>query len=123
MYVVAAPSGGKAAGGLAVGILAALRRIFLTNEKLNDTRLGKLQRQGVIAGFSVRRDWVTLGQPIHAYIDIKLVPGADGAAFEAELVETAGPGLLPLVAATTGLAEPAAAADEKKDEAAEQAAS
>ena len=29
-------------------ILAALRRIFLTNEKLNDTRLGKLQRQDVI---------------------------------------------------------------------------
>jgi phosphoenolpyruvate carboxylase len=29
-------------------ILYALRRIFLTNEKLNDTRLGKQQRQGVI---------------------------------------------------------------------------
>jgi phosphoenolpyruvate carboxylase len=29
-------------------ILYALRRIFLTNEKLNDTRLGKLQRQAVI---------------------------------------------------------------------------
>ncbi|HHJ34214.1 MAG TPA: phosphoenolpyruvate carboxylase [Gammaproteobacteria bacterium] len=29
-------------------ILYALRRIFLTNEKLNDTRLGKIQRQKVI---------------------------------------------------------------------------
>ena len=29
-------------------ILYALRRIFLTNEKLNDTRLGKSQRQDVI---------------------------------------------------------------------------
>ncbi len=29
-------------------ILYALRRIFLTNEKLNDTRLGKIQRQDVI---------------------------------------------------------------------------
>jgi phosphoenolpyruvate carboxylase len=29
-------------------ILSALRRIFLTNEKLNDTRLGKTQRQKVI---------------------------------------------------------------------------
>jgi phosphoenolpyruvate carboxylase len=29
-------------------ILYALRRIFLTNEKLNDTRLGKTQRQAVI---------------------------------------------------------------------------
>ncbi|HEB82272.1 MAG TPA: phosphoenolpyruvate carboxylase [Gammaproteobacteria bacterium] len=29
-------------------ILYGLRRIFLTNEKLSDTRLGKLQRQGVV---------------------------------------------------------------------------
>lgn len=29
-------------------ILYALRRIFLTNEKLNDTRLGKAQRRGII---------------------------------------------------------------------------
>ena len=29
-------------------ILYAIRRIFLTNEKLNDTRLGKIQRQEVI---------------------------------------------------------------------------
>lgn len=48
-------------------------------------RVRRLQRSGVIAGFSVRRDWVTLGRPIHAFIDIKLVPGADHAAFEAEL--------------------------------------
>ncbi len=48
-------------------------------------RVRRLQRDGVIAGFSVRRDWATLGQPIHAYIDIKLVPGADHGAFEAEL--------------------------------------
>ena len=48
-------------------------------------RVRRLQRQGVIAGFSVRRDWASLGQPIHAYIDIKLVPGADHGAFEAEL--------------------------------------
>jgi len=48
-------------------------------------RVRRLQRDGVIAGFSVRRDWATLGQPIHAYIDIKLVPGADHAVFEREL--------------------------------------
>ena len=48
-------------------------------------RVRRLQRTGVIAGFSVRRDWTTLGQPIHAYIDIKLVPGAHQPAFEAEL--------------------------------------
>lgn len=48
-------------------------------------RVRRLQRSGVIAGFSVQRDWTTLGQPIHAYIDIKLVPGADHAAFEADL--------------------------------------
>lgn len=48
-------------------------------------RVRRLQRSGIIAGFSVRRDWATLGQPIHAFIDIKLVPGGDHAAFEAEL--------------------------------------
>lgn len=48
-------------------------------------RVRRLQRSGIIAGFSVRRDWVTLGQPIHAFIDVKLVPGADHATFEAEL--------------------------------------
>ena len=48
-------------------------------------RVRRLQRSGVIAGFTERRDWTTLGRPIHAYIDIKLVPGADHAAFEAEL--------------------------------------
>jgi Lrp/AsnC family leucine-responsive transcriptional regulator len=48
-------------------------------------RVRRLQRAGVIAGFSVRRDWAILGRPIHAYIDIKLVPAADHAAFEAEL--------------------------------------
>jgi len=48
-------------------------------------RVRRLQRQGIITGFSVRRDWATLGRPIHAYIDVKLVPGADHAAFEREL--------------------------------------
>jgi Lrp/AsnC family leucine-responsive transcriptional regulator len=48
-------------------------------------RVRRLQRAGIIAGFSVRRDWATQGQPIHAYIDLKLVPGADHVAFEAEL--------------------------------------
>ena len=48
-------------------------------------RVRRLQRSGVIRGFSVRRDWATLGQPLHAYLDIKLVPGASHAAFEAEV--------------------------------------
>ena len=48
-------------------------------------RVRRLQRSGAIAGFSVQRDWSTVGQPIHAFIDIKLVPGAEHAAFEAEL--------------------------------------
>lgn len=48
-------------------------------------RVRRLQRSGVIAGFSVRRDWAVLGQPIHAYIDIKLAPGAEHARFESEL--------------------------------------
>ena len=48
-------------------------------------RVRRLQRAGVITGFSVRRDWPTLGRPIHAFIDVKLAPGASGAAFESEL--------------------------------------
>ncbi len=64
------------------GELAA--RVHLSSNAVAE-RVRRLQRSGVITGFSVRRDWATLGQPIHAYIDIKLVPGADHAAFEAEL--------------------------------------
>ncbi len=60
------------------------QRVHLSPNAVAD-RVRRLQRSGVIAGFSVRRDWATLGQPIHAYIDIKLVPGAHHAAFEAEL--------------------------------------
>ena len=48
-------------------------------------RVRRLQRSGAIAGFSVRRDWAVLGRPVHAFVDIKLVPGADHAAFESEL--------------------------------------
>ena len=48
-------------------------------------RVRRLQRSGAIAGFSVRRDWAVMGRPIHAYVDVKLVPGADHAVFEAEL--------------------------------------
>ena len=64
------------------GELAA--RVHLSPNTVAE-RVRRLQRRGVIAGFSVRRDWATLGQPIHAYIDIKLVPGARHAAFEQEL--------------------------------------
>jgi Lrp/AsnC family leucine-responsive transcriptional regulator len=60
------------------------RRVHLSPNAVAE-RVRRLQRSGVIAGFSVRRDWATLGQPIHAYLDIKLVPGADHAAFEKEL--------------------------------------
>lgn len=60
------------------------QRVHLSPNAVAD-RVRRLQRSGVIAGFSVRRDWATLGQPIHAYLDIKLVPGAPHAAFEAEL--------------------------------------
>ena len=48
-------------------------------------RVRRLQRSGVITGFSLRRDWSAVGQPIHAYIDVKLSPGASGEAFEDEL--------------------------------------
>jgi Lrp/AsnC family leucine-responsive transcriptional regulator len=48
-------------------------------------RVRRLQRAGVITGFSVRRDWSTLGRPIHAHIDIKLAPGVRSERFEAEL--------------------------------------
>jgi Lrp/AsnC family leucine-responsive transcriptional regulator len=64
------------------GELAA--RVHLSPNAVAD-RVRRLQRSGIITGFSVRRDWSTLGQPIHAYVDIKLVPGADATAFEAEL--------------------------------------
>ena len=64
------------------GELAA--RVHLSPNAVAE-RVRRLQRSGVIAGFSVRRDWATLGRPIHAYIDVKLVPGADHAAFESEL--------------------------------------
>lgn len=48
-------------------------------------RVRRLQRRGVITGFSVRRDWATLGLPIHAYVDVKLAPGVSAEAFESEL--------------------------------------
>ena len=48
-------------------------------------RVRRLQRSGAIKGFSVRRDWTAMGQPIHAFIDIKLAPGIDAGQFEAEL--------------------------------------
>lgn len=48
-------------------------------------RVRRLQRAGVITGFSVRRDWTTLGRPIHAYLDVKLAPGVGAETFEAEL--------------------------------------
>jgi Lrp/AsnC family leucine-responsive transcriptional regulator len=69
-------------GRMRWGELAA--RVHLSPNAVAE-RVRRLQRQGVIAGFSVRRDWATMGRPIHAYLDIKLVPGADHAAFEAEL--------------------------------------
>jgi len=69
-------------GRMRWGELAA--QVHLSPNAVAD-RVRRLQRSGIIAGFSVRRDWSTLGQPIHAYIDIKLVPGADSMAFEAEL--------------------------------------
>ena len=69
-------------GRMRWGELAA--RVHLSPNAVAE-RVRRLQRSGIIAGFSVRRDWATLGQPIHAYIDIKLVPGAHHAVFEAEL--------------------------------------
>jgi len=48
-------------------------------------RVRRLQRSGVITGFSVRRDWSTLGRPIHAYVDVKLAPGVSAERFEGEL--------------------------------------
>ncbi len=48
-------------------------------------RVRRLQRSGVITGFSVRRDWATLGLPIHACVDVKLAPGVSAEAFESEL--------------------------------------
>ena len=48
-------------------------------------RVRRLQRAGIIRGFSVRRDWSTMGRPIHAFIDVKLAPGASGVGFESEL--------------------------------------
>ncbi len=48
-------------------------------------RVRRLQRSGVITGFSLRRDWTALGRPIHAYIDIKLAAGVRGGRLEAEL--------------------------------------
>ncbi len=48
-------------------------------------RVRRLQRSGVISGFSVERDWSASGRPIHAYVDVKLAPGVRGGHFEAEL--------------------------------------
>ncbi|MEA2025151.1 MAG: Lrp/AsnC family transcriptional regulator [Chloroflexota bacterium] len=48
-------------------------------------RVRRLQRSGVITGFSLRRDWSTLGRPIHAYVDVKLAPGVSAERFEGEL--------------------------------------
>lgn len=64
------------------GALAAA--VHLSPNAVAD-RVRRLQRSGVINGFSVRRDWATLGQPIHAYIDLKLAPGISAKAIRAEL--------------------------------------
>ena len=48
-------------------------------------RVRRLQRAGVITGFSLQRDWSAMGRPIHAFIDVKLAPGISGEALEAEL--------------------------------------
>lgn len=48
-------------------------------------RVRRLQRSGVITGFSVRRDWATLGRPIHACIDIQLATGVSAERFATEL--------------------------------------
>ena len=48
-------------------------------------RVRRLQRRGVITGFSLRRDWSALGRPIHAFVDVKLAPGVRAGRFEAEL--------------------------------------
>jgi Lrp/AsnC family leucine-responsive transcriptional regulator len=48
-------------------------------------RVRRMQRSGVITGFSVHRDWSTLGRPIHAYVDVKLAPGVEASRFESEI--------------------------------------
>jgi Lrp/AsnC family leucine-responsive transcriptional regulator len=48
-------------------------------------RVRRLQRTGVITGFTLVRDWPASGRPIHAYVDVKLGAGVHGQRFEAEL--------------------------------------
>ena len=48
-------------------------------------RVRRLERGGVISGLAVRRDWTASGQPIHAFMDIKLAVGVNPKRLETEL--------------------------------------
>ncbi|WP_454050344.1 Lrp/AsnC family transcriptional regulator [Cellulomonas sp. Marseille-Q8402] len=61
-------------------------------------RIARLERAGVIRGYTVSVDWAALGFPVLAYIPISIAPGADLAQILADLREV--PELEELVAVT-----------------------
>lgn len=61
-------------------------------------RIARLERAGVIRGYTVSVDWAALGFPVLAYIPISIAPGADLAQILTDLREV--PELEELVAVT-----------------------
>lgn len=61
-------------------------------------RIARLERSGVIRGYTVSVDWAALGFPVLAYIPISIAPGADLAQILADLREV--PEVEELVAVT-----------------------
>ena len=61
-------------------------------------RIARLERTGVIRGYTVSVDWAALGYPVLAYIPISIAPGADLAQILTDLREV--PEVEELVAVT-----------------------
>jgi Lrp/AsnC family leucine-responsive transcriptional regulator len=59
-------------------------RVHLAPSSVAD-RVRRLEASGVVAGYAARIDRAALGRTVRAVIDVALAPGADPAAFEAQL--------------------------------------
>ena len=59
-------------------------RVHLAPSSVAD-RVRRLEATGVVRGYGVRLDRAALGRTVRAVIDVALAPGADPAAFEAQL--------------------------------------
>ena len=50
-------------------------------------RIRRLQRDGTIVGFTVTIDLGSVGRPLDAFVDVRLLPSADPEAFERHVAE------------------------------------